>query len=110
MTLRPPAQAVVVAHNSRRPPQLECALPAHSVDASGFSVRVRCGEADRGARPRAWTDASGWSQETEPAQRLMAERAGATIKEVRASHVSPISRPSKVAELMEAAVAATSQG
>ncbi len=47
---------------------------------------------------------------TPAAQRLMAERAGATIVEVRASHLSLISRPRKVAELIEEAAAATSQG
>jgi pimeloyl-ACP methyl ester carboxylesterase len=46
---------------------------------------------------------------TPAAQRLMAERAGATIEEVKASHLSLISRPSAVAELIEAAAAATSQ-
>ncbi len=47
---------------------------------------------------------------TPAAQRLMAERAGATIDEVKASHLSLISRPRKVAELIEEAAAATSQG
>jgi pimeloyl-ACP methyl ester carboxylesterase len=44
---------------------------------------------------------------TPAAQRFMAERAGATIKKVRASHLSLISRPGKVAELIEEAAAAT---
>ena len=47
---------------------------------------------------------------TRAAQRLMAERAGATIVKVKASHLSLISRPRKVAELIEEAAAATSQG
>ncbi len=47
---------------------------------------------------------------TPAAQRLMAERAGATIEEVKASHLSLISRPGKVAKLIEEAAAATSQG
>jgi pimeloyl-ACP methyl ester carboxylesterase len=47
---------------------------------------------------------------TPAAQRAMAERAGATVREVEASHLSLISRPGKVAELIEEAVAATSQG
>jgi pimeloyl-ACP methyl ester carboxylesterase len=47
---------------------------------------------------------------TPAAQRFMAERAGATIKEVKASHLSLISRPGKVAELIEEAAAATSHG
>jgi len=47
---------------------------------------------------------------TPAAQRLMAERAGATIEEVKASHLSLISRPGEVAELIEEAAAATSQG
>ena len=38
---------------------------------------------------------------TPAAQRLMAERAGATIVKVKASHLSLISRPRKVAELIE---------
>jgi hypothetical protein len=50
------AQAIgadlVAARNSRRLPQLECALPANRVDPSDFSVGLRCGKADRGARPR----------------------------------------------------------
>jgi pimeloyl-ACP methyl ester carboxylesterase len=47
---------------------------------------------------------------TPAAQRHMAERAGATIKEVKASHLSLISQPGKVAELIEEAAAATSHG
>ena len=47
---------------------------------------------------------------TPPAQRFMAERAGATLKEVKASHLSLISRPGQVAELIEQAAAATSSG
>src|SRR3954451_1504087 len=47
---------------------------------------------------------------TPAAQRFMAERAGATIDEVKASHLSLISRPGKVAEVIEEAAAATSQG
>jgi pimeloyl-ACP methyl ester carboxylesterase len=47
---------------------------------------------------------------TPAAQRFMAERAGATIEEVKASHLSLISRPGTVAELIEEAAAATSQG
>ena len=47
---------------------------------------------------------------TPAAQRHMAERAGATIEEVKAAHLSPIARPGKVAELIEQAAAATSQG
>ena len=47
---------------------------------------------------------------TPAAQRFMAERAGATIEEVKASHLSLISRPGKVAELIEEAAAATSHG
>jgi hypothetical protein len=39
----------------------------------------------------------------------MAERAGAKIKEVKASHLSLISRPGKVAKLIEEAAAATSE-
>ncbi len=46
---------------------------------------------------------------TPAAQRLMAERAGATIEEVKASHLSLISRPGKVAELIHEAAAATRQ-
>jgi pimeloyl-ACP methyl ester carboxylesterase len=46
---------------------------------------------------------------TPAAQRFMAERAGATIEEVKASHLSLISRPGKVAELIEQAAASTSQ-
>ena len=44
---------------------------------------------------------------TPAAQRFMAERAGASIEEVKAPHLSPISRPGKVAELIERAAAAT---
>jgi pimeloyl-ACP methyl ester carboxylesterase len=44
---------------------------------------------------------------TPAAQRFMAERAGATIEEVKASHLSLISRPGKVAGLIEEAAAAT---
>ena len=44
---------------------------------------------------------------TPAAQRLMAERAGATIQEVKASHLSLISRPGKVTQLIEEAAAAT---
>ena len=40
----------------------------------------------------------------------MAERAGATIERVKASHLSLISRPGKVAKLVEEAAAATGQG
>jgi pimeloyl-ACP methyl ester carboxylesterase len=47
---------------------------------------------------------------TPAAQRRMAERAGARIKEVKASHLSLISRPGKVAELIEEAAAAASRG
>ena len=47
---------------------------------------------------------------TPAAQRSMAERAGATIEEVKASHLSLISRPGDVVELIEDAAAATSQG
>jgi pimeloyl-ACP methyl ester carboxylesterase len=47
---------------------------------------------------------------TPAAQRFMAERAGATIAEVKASHLSLISRPEKVSELIEEAAAASSQG
>jgi pimeloyl-ACP methyl ester carboxylesterase len=47
---------------------------------------------------------------TPAAQRFMAERAGATIEEVKASHLSLISRPEKVSELIEEAAAASSQG
>jgi pimeloyl-ACP methyl ester carboxylesterase len=46
---------------------------------------------------------------TPAAQRLMAERAGATIEEVEASHMSLISRPGEAAELIEEAAAATSR-
>jgi pimeloyl-ACP methyl ester carboxylesterase len=46
---------------------------------------------------------------TPAAQRSMAERAGATIEEVKASHLSLISRPGKVAEFIEEAAAATVQ-
>jgi pimeloyl-ACP methyl ester carboxylesterase len=42
---------------------------------------------------------------TPAAQRFMAERAGATIDEVKASHLSLISRPGKVADLIEEAAA-----
>jgi pimeloyl-ACP methyl ester carboxylesterase len=45
---------------------------------------------------------------TPAAQRFMAERAGATIAEAKASHLSLISRPRKVAQLIEQA-ASTSQ-
>ena len=38
----------------------------------------------------------------------MAERAGAAIEEVKASHLSLISRPGKVAEMIEKAAEATS--
>lgn len=44
---------------------------------------------------------------TPAAQRFMAERAGATIEQVKASHLSLISRPGKVADLIEEAAAAT---
>ena len=47
---------------------------------------------------------------TPAAQRFMAERAGATIEEVKASHLSLISQPGKVAELIEDAAATTGQG
>src|SRR4051812_8121926 len=47
---------------------------------------------------------------TPAAQRFMAERAGATIDEVKASHLSLISRPAEVAKLIEQAAAATSHG
>ena len=47
---------------------------------------------------------------TPAAQRQMAERAGATIEQVKASHLSLISRPGKVADLIEEAASATSQG
>ena len=40
---------------------------------------------------------------TPASQRFMAERAGSTIEEVKASHVSMISRPNVVAELIETA-------
>jgi len=46
---------------------------------------------------------------TPAAQRSMAQRAGATIEEIKASHLSLISRPGKVAELIEQAAAATSR-
>ncbi len=46
---------------------------------------------------------------TPAAQRSMAERAGATIEEVKASHLSLISRPGRVAELIGRAAASTSQ-
>jgi hypothetical protein len=39
----------------------------------------------------------------------MAERAGAPIEEVEASHLSLISQPGKVARLIEEAAVATSQ-
>jgi pimeloyl-ACP methyl ester carboxylesterase len=42
---------------------------------------------------------------TPAAQRFMAERAGATIEEVKASHLSLLSRPGKVADLIEKAAA-----
>jgi pimeloyl-ACP methyl ester carboxylesterase len=42
---------------------------------------------------------------TPAAQRFMAARAGATIDEVKASHMSLISRPGKVADLIEEAAA-----
>src|SRR3954469_20686122 len=47
---------------------------------------------------------------TPAAQRFMAERAGATIEEVKASHLSLISRPGEVPPLIEQAAAATSRG
>jgi pimeloyl-ACP methyl ester carboxylesterase len=47
---------------------------------------------------------------TPAAQRFMAERAGATIEEVKASHLSLISRPSEVTKLIEQAAAASSRG
>jgi pimeloyl-ACP methyl ester carboxylesterase len=47
---------------------------------------------------------------TPSAQRFMAERAGATIEEVKASHLSLISSPGAVVELIEEAAAATSPG
>jgi pimeloyl-ACP methyl ester carboxylesterase len=46
---------------------------------------------------------------TPAAQRFMAERAGATIEEVKASHLSLVSRPAKVADQIEQAAASTSQ-
>jgi len=45
---------------------------------------------------------------TPDSQRFMAERAGSTIEEVKASHVSMISRPNAVTELIETAAEATS--
>lgn len=45
---------------------------------------------------------------TPAAQRFMAERAGSRIVEVRASHVSLISKPQAVAALIAAAARATS--
>jgi len=47
---------------------------------------------------------------TPAAQRFMAERAGARIDEVKASHLSLISRPGDVAKLIERAASATSVG
>ena len=47
---------------------------------------------------------------TPAAQRFMAERAGATIEEVKASHLSLISRSGKVAGLIEEAAAASGHG
>jgi pimeloyl-ACP methyl ester carboxylesterase len=47
---------------------------------------------------------------TPAAQRFIAERAGATIEEVESAHLSPISRPDTVAELIEEAAAATAPG
>jgi pimeloyl-ACP methyl ester carboxylesterase len=47
---------------------------------------------------------------TPAAQRFMAERAGATIEEVKASHLSLVSRPGEVTKLIEQAAAATSRG
>jgi len=46
---------------------------------------------------------------TPAAQRRMAERAGAAIEEVEAAHLSLISRPGKVAGVIEEAAAATSR-
>jgi pimeloyl-ACP methyl ester carboxylesterase len=46
---------------------------------------------------------------TPAAQRFMAERAGAAIREVKASHLSLISRPGEVSELIEEAAAAITQ-
>ena len=47
---------------------------------------------------------------TPAAQRSMAERAGATIEEVKASHLSLLSQPGAVTELIEEAAAATGHG
>ncbi len=47
---------------------------------------------------------------TPAAQRRMAERAGARIKEVKASHLSLISRPGKVAKLIVEAASSTGGG
>jgi pimeloyl-ACP methyl ester carboxylesterase len=65
----------------------------------------------------AWTTIPSWyllgtedRTVTPAAQRMMAERAGATIEEVKASHLSLISRPVKVADLIEQAAVATSHG
>jgi pimeloyl-ACP methyl ester carboxylesterase len=44
---------------------------------------------------------------TPDSQRFMAERAGSVVEEVKASHVSMISRPNAVTELIETAAEAT---
>jgi len=41
-----------------------------------------------------------------PAQRMMAQRAGATVREVHASHAVYVSKPGSVADIIEAAAAA----
>jgi hypothetical protein len=50
----------------------------------------------------AWADASGWNDV------FMANRANATIEEVKSSHVATISHPEAVTKLIETAVKATS--
>ena len=41
-----------------------------------------------------------------PAQRMMAQRAGATVREVPASHAVYVSKPGPVADIIEAAASA----
>ena len=86
-------------------------LPQHRADALWATQRPVSGSAgnEPSAAP-AWTSLPSWYALgtrdlviPPDAQRVMAERAGSTVVEVRAGHLSPVSRPAAVAKVIETA-------
>jgi pimeloyl-ACP methyl ester carboxylesterase len=91
-------------------------VPPHVADLMAVTQRPIVADALEGKAARAaWKTVPSWTMVTlqdlavpAQAQRFMAERAGSRTVEVDASHAVTVSRPSAIAELIDAAARATS--